>query len=146
MYLFQVKTPAESKDPYDYYKLVATIPADRGLPAADRGRLPAGEVSAERARRRRMRCTRSSAFPTPVLFGQLLLGLINGAFYALLSLGLAVIFGLLNIVNFSHGALYMLGAFAGWMLLTYARPRLLVGAAPGAAHRRRRSAWCSSGC
>jgi len=56
--------------------------------------------------------------PTPVLFGQLTLGLINGAFYALLSLGLAVIFGLLNIVNFSHGALYTLGAFAGWMLLT----------------------------
>ena len=56
--------------------------------------------------------------PAPVLFGQLTLGLINGAFYALLSLGLAVIFGLLNIVNFSHGALYTLGAFAGWMLLT----------------------------
>ncbi len=45
------------------------------------------------------------------LFGQLLLGLINGSFYAVLSLGLAVIFGLLNIINFSHGALYMLGAF-----------------------------------
>ena len=56
--------------------------------------------------------------PTQVLFGQLTLGLINGAFYALLSLGLAVIFGLLNIVNFSHGALYMMGAFAGWILLT----------------------------
>ncbi|THD71845.1 branched-chain amino acid ABC transporter permease [Thalassobius vesicularis] len=51
-------------------------------------------------------------FPPQVLFGQLLLGLINGAFYAVLSLGLAVIFGLLNIVNFAHGALYMLGAFA----------------------------------
>lgn len=50
-------------------------------------------------------------FPPQVLFGQLLLGLINGAFYAVLSLGLAVIFGLLNIVNFAHGALYMLGAF-----------------------------------
>ncbi len=57
--------------------------------------------------------------PAPALFGQLLLGLINGAFYALLSLGLAIIFGLLNIINFSHGAFYMLGAFAGWMLLTY---------------------------
>ncbi len=56
-------------------------------------------------------------FPTQVLFGQLTLGLINGAFYALLSLGLAVIFGLLNIVNFSHGALYMMGAFAGYFLL-----------------------------
>src|SRR4051812_33458656 len=51
---------------------------------------------------------------------QLLLGLINGAFYALLSLGLAVIFGLLNIINFAHGALYMMGAFTAWLLLTYA--------------------------
>ncbi|WP_099827934.1 branched-chain amino acid ABC transporter permease [Oceaniglobus indicus] len=54
-----------------------------------------------------------------VLMGQLLLGLINGSFYAVLSLGLAVIFGLLNIINFSHGAQYMMGAFVAWMLLTY---------------------------
>jgi len=54
------------------------------------------------------------------LFGQLLLGLINGSFYALLSLGLAVIFGMLNVINFAHGALYMLGAFAAWWLLTVA--------------------------
>ena len=54
-----------------------------------------------------------------VLFGQLLIGLINGAFYAVLSLGLAVIFGLLNIINFTHGAQYMLGAFCAWFLLTY---------------------------
>lgn len=54
------------------------------------------------------------------LFGQLLLGLINGSFYAILSLGLAVIFGLLNIINFAHGALYMMGAFVAWMLLTWA--------------------------
>jgi branched-chain amino acid transport system permease protein len=58
--------------------------------------------------------------PLPVLFGQLLLGLINGSFYALLSLGLAVIFGMLNVINFAHGALYMLGAFVAWMLMTYA--------------------------
>jgi branched-chain amino acid transport system permease protein len=51
------------------------------------------------------------------LFGQLLIGLINGSFYALLSLGLAVIFGMLNIVNFAHGALYMLGAFCAYFLL-----------------------------
>ena len=57
--------------------------------------------------------------PAPLLFGQLLLGLINGAFYAMLSLGLAVIFGLLNIVNMAHGALFMVGAFVAWMLLTY---------------------------
>jgi branched-chain amino acid transport system permease protein len=53
------------------------------------------------------------------LFGQLLIGLINGSFYALLSLGLAVIFGMLNIINFAHGALYMMGAFAAWFLLQY---------------------------
>lgn len=58
--------------------------------------------------------------PLPLLFGQLLLGLINGAFYALLSLGLAVIFGLLNIINFTHGAQFMMGAFVAWMLLNYA--------------------------
>ncbi len=55
--------------------------------------------------------------PTAALFGQLLIGLINGAFYAMLSLGLAVIFGLLNIINFTHGAQYMMGAFAAWLLL-----------------------------
>jgi branched-chain amino acid transport system permease protein len=55
--------------------------------------------------------------PTQALFGQLLIGLINGAFYAMLSLGLAVIFGLLNIINFSHGAQYMMGAFCAWLLL-----------------------------
>ena len=54
------------------------------------------------------------------LLAQLVLGLINGAFYALLSLGLAVIFGLLNVINFAHGALYTLGAFVGWGLLHYA--------------------------
>ena len=53
------------------------------------------------------------------LFGQLLLGLINGAFYAMLSLGLAVIFGMLNVVNFAHGALYMTGAFVAWLLLEF---------------------------
>ena len=56
---------------------------------------------------------------TNALFGQLLLGLINGAFYAVLSLGLAVIFGLLNIINFTHGAQYMLGAFCAWLMLQY---------------------------
>jgi branched-chain amino acid transport system permease protein len=58
--------------------------------------------------------------PTAALLGQLLLGLVNGSFYAILSLGLAVIFGMLNIVNFAHGALYMAGAFFSWMLLNYA--------------------------
>ncbi len=57
--------------------------------------------------------------PMQALFGQLLLGLINGSFYAILSLGLAIIFGLLNIINFTHGAQYMMGAFVAWMLLNY---------------------------
>ena len=57
------------------------------------------------------------AVPAQALFGQLLIGLINGSFYALLSLGLAVIFGLLNIINFTHGAQYMLGAFCAFLLL-----------------------------
>ena len=56
--------------------------------------------------------------PLQALMGQLLLGLINGAFYAVLSLGLALIFGLLNIINFAHGAQYMMGAFVAWLLLT----------------------------
>ena len=58
--------------------------------------------------------------PVQALLGQLMIGLVNGAFYAMLSLGLAVIFGMLNIVNFAHGALYMMGAFFAWMLLNYA--------------------------
>jgi len=57
--------------------------------------------------------------PTQALFGQLLIGLINGAFYALLSLGLSVIFGLLNIINFTHGAQYMMGAFVAYFLLQW---------------------------
>ncbi|MGH6675991.1 MAG: branched-chain amino acid ABC transporter permease, partial [Xanthobacteraceae bacterium] len=57
--------------------------------------------------------------PSQALFGQLLIGLINGSFYALLSLGLAVIFGMLNVINFTHGAQYMMGAFAAYLLLQY---------------------------
>lgn len=61
----------------------------------------------------------SLGLSSPALFGQLLLGLINGSFYAMLSLGLAIIFGLLNVVNFMHGAQYMMGAFTAWMLLQW---------------------------
>ena len=57
--------------------------------------------------------------PSTALFGQLLIGFINGSFYALLSLGLAVIFGMLNIINFTHGAQYMMGAFAAYLILQY---------------------------
>ncbi len=57
--------------------------------------------------------------PLAAFLGQLLLGLVNGSFYAMLSLGLAVIFGLLNVINFAHGALYMMGAFLAWIGLQY---------------------------
>ena len=65
--------------------------------------------------------------PIQALLGQLLIGLINGSFYAILSLGLAIIFGLLNIINFAHGAQYMLGAFIAWMSLTYLGVNYWVG-------------------
>jgi branched-chain amino acid transport system permease protein len=65
--------------------------------------------------------------PIQALLGQLLIGLINGSFYAILSLGLAIIFGLLNIINFAHGAQYMLGAFFAWMSLTYLGVNYWVG-------------------
>ncbi len=82
------------------------------------------------------------------LFGQLLIGLINGSFYALLSLGLAVIFGMLNIINFTHGAQYMMGAFAAYFLLQYAGlgywwALILVAPIAGRRHRHRRSSGCS---
>jgi branched-chain amino acid transport system permease protein len=67
-----------------------------------------------------MAMTEIFGVPVQAMMGQLLIGLINGAFYAMLSLGLAVIFGLLNIINFSHGALYMLGAFCAYFLLQVA--------------------------
>ncbi|HEX3983092.1 MAG TPA: branched-chain amino acid ABC transporter permease, partial [Acidisoma sp.] len=71
--------------------------------------------------------------PSQALFGQLLLGLINGSFYALLSLGLAVIFGMLNIINFTHGAQYMMGAFAAYFLLNgFDLPTLQFSHAAGA--------------
>ncbi|MCG5074900.1 branched-chain amino acid ABC transporter permease [Paraburkholderia tagetis] len=57
--------------------------------------------------------------PLPAMLSQLLLGLVNGSFYAILSLGLAVIFGMLNVINFTHGALFMLGAMLTWMGLAY---------------------------
>src|SRR3954454_18034001 len=57
--------------------------------------------------------------PLPAMLSQLLLGLVNGSFYAILSLGLAVIFGLLNGINFAHGALFMLGAMLAWMGFSY---------------------------
>ena len=125
-YLFEVKKPSESKGPWDYFKLVATTPGDRGVPPAGRRPLRLHRQGVTVARRHARgtggmpRMITIFGIPGPLLFGQLLLGLINGAFYAMLSLGLAVIFGMLNIINFAHGALFMMGAFASWMLLQYA--------------------------
>ena len=90
-------------------------PGRPGLPADGGRRLHAGEVQRRPLQLRRM--TEIFGVPTQALFGQLLIGLINGSFYALLSLGLAVIFGLLNIINFTHGAQYMMGAFVAYLLL-----------------------------
>ena len=105
-------------------------PGRGGLPPARGGRLPAGAVGSRASDgtgspARPIRPQGAGAhvellgIPPQALFGQLLLGLINGSFYAMLSLGLAVIFGLLNIINFAHGAQYMMGAFVAWMLLNY---------------------------
>ena len=88
--------------------------------------------------------------PLPVIAGQVMLGLVNGCFYAVLSLGLAVIFGLLRIVNFAHGAFCTLGAFGAWMLrlylgLGYWLPLLVVPPAFTAAHTWVRAASFASG-
>ena len=83
--------------------------------------------------------------PTQALFGQLLIGLINGSFYALLSLGLAVIFGLLNIINFTHGAQYMMGAFAAYFLLNKLGLNYWWALVARAARRRRDRRGRSSG-
>jgi branched-chain amino acid transport system permease protein len=107
--------------------------ANEHSPAA--GEWPAAGTGRRQRGRRAPRCARTFpcrggkfwsaamfeifGIPSQALFGQLLLGLINGSFYALLSLGLAVIFGMLNIINFTHGAQYMMGAFTAYLLLHY---------------------------
>ena len=116
MYLFEVKKPSESKGAVGLLQAARHDPGRPGVPAARPGRLPAREeVSAltgsGRAALARSVTAMIFGIPPQALFGQLLIGLINGSFYALLSLGLAVIFGLLNIINFTHGAQYMMGAF-----------------------------------
>ncbi len=109
--------------------IAATLDSKLALDARIAARLtllPAAPL-ARRPNPNQARSTRESPDPMPTilgvpmqaLFGQLLLGLINGSFYAILSLGLAIIFGLLNIINFTHGAQYMMGAFVAWMLLNY---------------------------
>ena len=124
MYLLQVKTPAESKYPWDYFKVLRTIPGVEAFRPLEKSACPLLH-NAVAAQEGGAAATVSGAsnglfgVSQQVLMGQLLLGLINGAFYAVLSLGLALIFGLLNIINFAHGAQYMMGSFAAWLLLNY---------------------------
>ncbi|MCU0552839.1 MAG: branched-chain amino acid ABC transporter permease, partial [Leptolyngbya sp. Prado105] len=99
---------------------------DRGcLAAARRWRLPADPhlmpsgAGSKPAPTQRPAMDTIFGVPTVALYGQLMLGLINGSFYALLSLGLAVIFGMMNVINFTHGAQFMMGAFVAWMLLNW---------------------------
>ena len=155
-YLFEVKTPAESK--YAGTSTSCARPSRQQKPSV-RSRTAAARWSAADATRhhplascsaasgssiahRQATCRGADAvfeifgIPSQALFSQLLIGLINGSFYALLSLGLAVIFGMLNIINFAHGAQYMMGAFAAFLLLQYTRSRLLAGACCRAGPRR----------
>ena len=113
MYVMQVKTPAESKYPWDYYKVIKVMPGEE---ADGRSRTRPARWSRSRPGNR-SNVSRDKVFGVPLaaILGQLTLGLVNGSFYALLSLGLAVIFGLLGVVNFAHGAFYMLGAFAAYI-------------------------------
>ena len=137
MYLFEVKKPSESKGAVGLLQAARDHPRRAGVPADRPGGLPPGEEVGPSARRRggggpigppsplgrrgdASPMTTVFGIPTQALFGQLLIGLINGSFYAMLSLGLAVIFGLLNIINFTHGAQYMMGAFVAYFLLQYA--------------------------
>jgi hypothetical protein len=120
MYLVEVKKPAESKEPWDYYHVKQVIPAPRPSSRWRCRVAPRGEEVIRRAPvAGDVRMTEIFGVPIQALFGQLMLGLVNGSFYAVLSLGLAVIFGMLNIINFAHGALYMMGAMLAWIGLEY---------------------------
>ncbi len=129
MYVMQVKTPAESKYPWDYYKIVKVLTGEEAYgPQPGMQSCPSDQEVRRQAHRAPV-LTRDrpfSAVPLPAILGQLMLGLVNGSFYAMLSLGLAVIFGLLGVVNFAHGAFYMLGAFAAYIGLAIVRHQLLV--------------------
>ncbi len=146
-YLFQVKNSGGEQGAVGLLQAAGDHPGRPGVPAAGPGGLQAGEgVAAACApaahpgpfpkgegagpfalpspgegwgEGRRVAVTTIFGKPVLLLYGQLALGLINGAFYALLSLGLALIFGLLGVINFAHGALFMLGAFVAWGLLAH---------------------------
>ena len=171
-YLFEVKTPKESKGPWDYYKLkvddarptrpgarwrTGTAPSSRP-DAEGRPRVkPASNAKADTllneftGRATASPCLARSFGSRDTGFRRLLLGLSTAPSTPCLSLGLAVIFGMLNIINFAHGALFMMGAFASWMLLNYVGIGYFPALDPGAAAGRHRSAssWrrpSSAGC
>jgi hypothetical protein len=118
----------------------ATIPGEQAFQPLAKSTCPmVNEVIRGRtpcASRDEQAMTEIFGVPLQAMLGQLLLGLVNGSFYATLSLGLAVIFGLLNIVNFAHGALYMMGAFGACLALEHLGIPYWVGAGPRAARRR----------
>src|SRR5262249_684753 len=139
MYVMQVKSPQESKYPWDYYKVVKKMAGEEAFGPIT-GLSPLGKkqcaAAAPEPSRGAAACaipdssschacvTQIFGIPVAVILGQLMLGLVNGSFYALLSLGLAVIFGLMGVVNFAHGAFYALGAVAAlfgmqWFGLNY---------------------------
>ena len=113
-----MKPKSEVKEAWDYEKILTHHPGRRGVPAA---------VRAAPAR---------WAEPMSELLQHAFNGLVSGSFYALLALGLAVIFGMLGVVNFAHGAFYMLGAFGAYVLLDEAGVDFWLGAAGGAAGAR----------
>ena len=110
MYLMQVKSPDKSTEPWDYYNIAQTFKGEAAWTTKAESQVR--DSGSKTRRRRRGRAERATM---QVFLSQLTLGLVNGSFYAMLSLGLAVIFGLLGIVNFAHGALYMLGAYVAFI-------------------------------
>ena len=122
MYVMQVKSPQESKYPWDYYKVLKLMQGEGGV-RPDHRRVRSLAPGTDRPRRADFYAgssvTEVFGIPVAVILGQLMLGLVNGSFYAMLSLGLAVIFGLMGVVNFAHGAFYALGAFAALLGLQW---------------------------
>ena len=156
MYVMQVKTPQESKYPWDYYKLVKAMTGEEAFGPDHRAcaRIAPYSDRPARGRARRPAAASTSAavteifgIPLPVILGQLMLGLVNGSFYAMLSLGLAVIFGLLRRRQFrARRVLHARAPSRACCRPAVARHQLLGRAGARAAGRRRCSASCSSGC
>ena len=121
-FLFEVKQPSDGEGPWDFSELVATTPGDQAYRPLGEGHCESigqGLTGRKRVGGRRSTMIMIFGIPARCCSANFCSGLINGAFYAMLSMGLAIIFGMLNIINFAPGALFMIGAFASWMLLQY---------------------------